>query len=53
MNKQIISLQLPEDVCRRIKSDAEKEFISTSAFIRKILMQYYKEKDKCTDTSIK
>lgn len=53
MDKQIISLQIPSELYTKIKADADAEFITVSAFVRKLLMQYYKEKDQCTDISIK
>ena len=53
MNKQIISLQIPSELYEKIKNDADNEFISMSAFIRKLLMQYYKEKDICMEAFIK
>lgn len=43
MDKKIISFQMPKDLYDKIKSCADDECINISAYIRKILVQYFKE----------
>lgn len=39
-DSQIISLQLPKELVEKLKADAEKNFMSLSAYIRKMLTMH-------------
>ena len=43
-NKTIISLELPEELKQRLQTEAKEKEMSTSAFIRYIIKQYYNSK---------
>jgi len=45
MDKEIISLQMSKDLVDKVRCDAQKESISVSAFIRRLLIQHYEEKN--------
>lgn len=40
------SFGLPKYILEKIQQDAKKEYVSESAIVRKIVMAYYKEKEK-------
>jgi len=42
-NKNNISVQLPEEVYTELKNQADLEFMSLSAYVRKLLILNYKE----------
>lgn len=42
-DKQIISIQIPTELYSKLKSSAEADCTNVSAFIRKVLVDYYKE----------
>ena len=42
-DKQIISIQIPTELYSKLKSSAEAYCTNVSAFIRKVLVDYYKE----------
>lgn len=44
MNKKIISIQISEELFTMLREDSSEQFLTLSAFVRKLLMQYYKEK---------
>ena len=46
MDKQIISIQLPKNLLTSIKEDADKNYTTISAIIRKILLEYYRKSIK-------
>lgn len=39
--KQIISIQIPSDLAKKLRVDSESKMMSLSAFIRGILIEYY------------
>lgn len=53
MKKTIISLQIPVELYQQIKNDADNEYLTVSAFIRRLLMRHYEENKICTDKSTK
>ena len=44
-DKQIISIQIPTELYSKLKSSAEADCTNVSAFIRKVLVDYYKENE--------
>lgn len=42
-NKNIISVQLPEEIYTNLKEKADKEYMSLSAYVRKLLILNYEE----------
>lgn len=44
MNKKIISIQISEELFNMLRKESAEQFLTLSAFVRKLLMQYYKEK---------
>ena len=45
MKNQIISVQLPQTLVETLKKNAECEYITLSAYIRKVLMKSVENKD--------
>lgn len=45
MKNQIISVQLPQNLVETLRKNANNEYISLSAYIRKLLMKSVENKD--------